>query len=218
MFVQCDYHYLQRIEIHPQKGTVQTKIVDLDRPSGQNSPKARPARHSSASSEHLGADKRRLQVNSVVEVYFYHKEEVPSDEEAPVPKKSKKKVNPEQEAIQLKELEELRQESRVQFEAMCKQTFDDMREIISTIIDRDLVSTTKMMNRSRFPLSDSDDLALSEEAASRKPLSLRKLDINDAHSELLTPCSKLSIPQRVQSEPRRSRSVEKWWQVQRVLF
>ena len=113
--------------------------------------------------------KRRLQVNSVVEVYFYHKDEVPSDEEEPAPKKSKKKINPEIEAIQRKELEELRQESRVQFEAMCMQTFDDMREIISTIIDRDLVSTNKN-KQSRFPLSDTDDAVFSEEHPSRKLL------------------------------------------------
>jgi hypothetical protein len=100
MFLECEYHYLQHISLHPQKGTVQPKIVDTDRDA--NSPKAEPR------SAESSVPRRKLQVNSVVEVYFYHKEDVPSEDEQPLPKKQKKKNNPEAEAIQIKELEELR--------------------------------------------------------------------------------------------------------------
>jgi len=150
-----------------------------------------------------------------VEIYFYHKEEVPSDEEEPAPRKNKKKNNPELEAIQQKDLEELRQESREQFEAMCMQTFDDMRDIISTIIDRDRESTVNV-KKSKFPLSETDELALSEELPTRRQLSLRKFGHTDPHSELLTPFSKL-VPSPI-DESRRPKSASKWWPVQRVLF
>ena len=125
MFQPCDFHYLQHIGTHPSRGTSLPKIVDMEVKLEANSPcvtvtqinhDPKPVNTDlqdvnsssdlkpqvSASGKH---SKRKLQVNDVVEVYFYHKDEIPSEDEPPV-KNRRAKPNPEAILKQQRENEE----------------------------------------------------------------------------------------------------------------
>jgi hypothetical protein len=85
-------------QINPDPKPVSTDLQDVKSSSDRKLPLSASGKHS----------KRKLQVNDVVEVYFYHKDEIPSEDEPPV-KSRRAKPNPEAILKQQREDEEDRQ-------------------------------------------------------------------------------------------------------------
>lgn len=139
----------------------------------------------------------------MVEVYFYHKEETPDEEEVPKRTFKKPKPNPEAEERQRKEDEEMRIESRRQFEEIFTDYFQEASSLLDTLI------SGKLSPR-RHPFSDTEEPP--SELANRR-ISLRKFATPEPHSEQLTPNSKL-----FDRSPDRNTKSCMAWSVHRMLF
>lgn len=61
-------------QINPETKLISSNLQDVKSSSDRKLPLSTISKHS----------KRKLQVNDVVEVYFYHKDEIPSEDELPV--------------------------------------------------------------------------------------------------------------------------------------
>lgn len=205
------------------------KIVDMEVKLDLNSPSAPPPQikpelepvnvdFNSSSVGKLQASasgkqsKRKLQVNDVVEVYFYHKDEVPSDDEPPV-KSRRAKPNPETLLRLQREDEEDRQQAKEQFEAMFCHYYDKIKERIDDLAARDRKKSNCKLRR-KYSYSDYEPV--SEECRNPRELSFKKFVSPDHMSEPLTSASKLLSPSSSTSTPRRPNSDK--LKVQRQLF